>query len=227
MFNFSSRSKKKMGPFSKSPCLSTNNRPPQEQKSHVHHYKKNVCTRMYAACPPPPPTHTRTSWRQLQISCCLLGPLVNLCLILLIGRFHYVRRFQAVSYGGFLKTDFFIRNYCRGLYVLSLNPPVFYTPRSRTELGSLVSEHLRFFGERYLWIGPLFLSLEASFDFLRCWHFRRKENKKKRDYFTVLYRRFIRKSITNSPIAVRIPRPNIKRSRPQRERESQGSRSPC
>lgn len=151
MFNFSSRSKKKMGPFSKSPCLSTNNRPPQEQKSHVHHYKKNVCTRMYAACPPPPPTHTRTSWRQLQISCCLLGPLVNLCLILLIGRFHYVRRFQAVSYGGFLKTDFFYLKLC---FLRALT--CFYT-RRRTELGALFSEYLRSCGEKHL--DPFFFSL--------------------------------------------------------------------
>ena len=52
---------------------------------------------------------------------------------------------------------------------------VLYT-RSRTHLGSLLSEYLRFFGDRVL--DPFFFSPGASFEilnFLRCCHFRRKK----------------------------------------------------
>ena len=77
---------------------------------------------------------------------------------------------KAVSHGRFFKNNtrkyFFLPGTCFH---------VFYT-RSRTELGSLFSEYLRSFGERYL--DPFFFLQGHRSNFLRCCHFRRKKSRR-------------------------------------------------
>ena len=89
---------------------------------------------------------------------------------------------KAVSHGRFFKNNtrkyFFLPGTCFH---------VFYT-RSRTELGSLFSEYLRSFGERYL--DPFFFSPGASSEFFTVLPL--SENKIRRR-FPAIYRRFIRK----------------------------------
>ena len=63
---------------------------------------------------------------------------------------------QAISYGRFLEKRKFYLKLC------FLHAFTFYT-RSGTELGTLFSEYLRSFGERYL--GPFFFSPGAPFEF--------------------------------------------------------------